>query len=534
MRPLFSRGSVWPAAALGLLLYALLAWRFDFVCDDAYISFRYSRHLAEGHGLVFNLGRATPVEGYSNFLWVVWLALFERLGVDITVAARVSSALAGAALIVWVTQHATRRFDLGRPGALATALFLGTLPPMAMWATGGLAAMPLALCIFACYERLLGDPGRPRWLAAGIFGLLAALLRADGLVWVLLVLAAAGWTRAADGPGTRLRAALVRIATLVLIGVGAHVAWRYATYGDWLPNTARVKAGFSIERLRRGFDYLAAGLLLLPSLAIVLALAVGPWGARLRGAGRACLVVLAGTFGYAIWVGGDFMPFGRFLLPTAPFMGLLFAAGWRRLAGDTGTRPRAVAYGATCVALSLLACFDVNVVPASLRARFHFRADRRYQTEVERWREMRQNAERWVLLGRALALHVEPGDSIVLGAIGAVGYHSELFIYDEYGLVSPEVVELGRVHGASSPGHDMRVNKSFFFAERPTYGHALLTTREAREPKGIQPWWADVFTPNWAQSFPGVEVKIERHRLAADDGFPAGAFLNLLRLEWSG
>ena len=38
-----------------LALYALLAWRLDFVCDDAFISFRYARNLAEGHGLRFNL-----------------------------------------------------------------------------------------------------------------------------------------------------------------------------------------------------------------------------------------------------------------------------------------------------------------------------------------------------------------------------------------------------------------------------------------------------------------------------------------------
>ena len=46
-----------------------LAW---FLCDDAFISFRYVRNLLEGHGLVFNPGEY--VEGYSNFLWVLELA----------------------------------------------------------------------------------------------------------------------------------------------------------------------------------------------------------------------------------------------------------------------------------------------------------------------------------------------------------------------------------------------------------------------------------------------------------------------------
>ena len=56
---------------------ALLAWhasRYWFVTDDAYISFVYSRNLAEHGELVFNAGM-DPVEGYTNFLWTVLLGV---------------------------------------------------------------------------------------------------------------------------------------------------------------------------------------------------------------------------------------------------------------------------------------------------------------------------------------------------------------------------------------------------------------------------------------------------------------------------
>ena len=77
--------SAWPRAALAALVpYAWLAWRFRWLCDDAYISFRYARHLAEGAGLRFNPGESPPVEGYSNFLWTLWLALGELAGVAAT------------------------------------------------------------------------------------------------------------------------------------------------------------------------------------------------------------------------------------------------------------------------------------------------------------------------------------------------------------------------------------------------------------------------------------------------------------------
>ena len=54
---------------------ALLGWFSSvawFLCDDAFISFRYVRNLLEGHGLVFNPGEY--VEGYSSFLWVLELS----------------------------------------------------------------------------------------------------------------------------------------------------------------------------------------------------------------------------------------------------------------------------------------------------------------------------------------------------------------------------------------------------------------------------------------------------------------------------
>jgi hypothetical protein len=43
------------------------------VCDDAFISYRYALNLVEGHGLVFNSGER--VEGYTNFLWTLWCAV---------------------------------------------------------------------------------------------------------------------------------------------------------------------------------------------------------------------------------------------------------------------------------------------------------------------------------------------------------------------------------------------------------------------------------------------------------------------------
>ncbi|MBU6216640.1 MAG: hypothetical protein KGR17_08545, partial [Acidobacteria bacterium] len=49
-----------------VVLSAVAAWVIRFAQDDAFITYRYSRNLARGEGLVFNTGER--VEGYTNFL----------------------------------------------------------------------------------------------------------------------------------------------------------------------------------------------------------------------------------------------------------------------------------------------------------------------------------------------------------------------------------------------------------------------------------------------------------------------------------
>ena len=59
---------------LGAVVFVIFAHnvqRHFFVCDDAFISFRYARHLSDGLGLVWNPGER--VEGYSNFSRVLLL-----------------------------------------------------------------------------------------------------------------------------------------------------------------------------------------------------------------------------------------------------------------------------------------------------------------------------------------------------------------------------------------------------------------------------------------------------------------------------
>ena len=96
---------------MGLVLPLITAfatmWRLrSFTIDDAYISYRYSRNLAKGLGLVYNAGER--IEGYTNFSWTVLLALGAKLGVDPAVTAKVLGFAFGLAAIALVYHLETR------------------------------------------------------------------------------------------------------------------------------------------------------------------------------------------------------------------------------------------------------------------------------------------------------------------------------------------------------------------------------------------------------------------------------------------
>ena len=59
------------AIAAAAIPFAYFVWRFRWTCDDAFITFRYAKHLARGDGLTFNPGESPPVEGFTNLGWTL-------------------------------------------------------------------------------------------------------------------------------------------------------------------------------------------------------------------------------------------------------------------------------------------------------------------------------------------------------------------------------------------------------------------------------------------------------------------------------
>lgn len=264
------RWAFWAALAFTLAVvgwrYATtLAWAWPVHVDDAFISFRYARNLVEGFGLRWNPGEA-PVEGYSNFLWVLLLAAAQALGFEPLPAARLlglAASLGGLGAIGWLTWLATRcRFS-----ALAAALMLGVSQDWIVSAVLGLETCLYVLLValaLALVLRAIDRPSTGRAVGAGLLCAACALTRPDGAA---VFVAAVGWAAFAARKALPRRAALAFLAAFAAV-LGPFLVFRLAYFGDLVPNAVRAKDAaqpFVARYLEtfpyyRGAEYLADGL----------------------------------------------------------------------------------------------------------------------------------------------------------------------------------------------------------------------------------------------------------------------------------
>jgi len=498
-----------------MILFAVLAGRFWFLCDDAWISFRFSRNWARGLGVVFNPGEIPPVEGYSNFLWVALGALVELVGAPIDRVMPLLSVVCGLALLVRIGQVA-REQELSRWGRHVALAAFALSPAAGVWATSGLATMPFAWLFFELVARLvLPRDGVSPWPVAAL-AVAMALLRVEGVAWVGLIALVGAWRHGSWPPPARW--ALPAGVGLAILGL--YTAWRVHHFGTWIPNTALVKIGFDAAVAVRGLKYvLVTGL---TTVVPLVALAVGASMARDR-RWAALVGLVAAVFGYAVVVGGDFMPFGRLLVPALPLVALLLGA-----AVPTAAR---VAPAGIVIAAGALPALGIDLVPTTLLRSLHFRhSDKGFMTELERWENQRDNCIGFARRGRALAAVADPGDAVVAGAVGAIGYASDLEILDQHGLVTKEVAYRPAPPGPlASPGHDKHVEPSFFVKYAPRFLHARTVSgplsagrmkdslAEWRVPPDVQ----DRYVPDfWEVTEPGEErtfLLVVRRRAPDED-----------------
>jgi hypothetical protein len=370
----------WPGRASALVIAASAAFYAVFVAssrftiggrsyyvliDDAMISMTYARNLADGQGLVWQAG--PHVEGYTNFLWTIWMGFLHLLPFpERTVG--LSVMVSGAAILVatlLVVRSLCRRLVPDRPWVPPAAMLLvGLCFSLDFWTLRGMETGLCALLLALAVHLVLGlraEVSDRRVVMLGVVLAAAVLTRDDMIVAALVVLAFAAYFQR-----HRWRRSLGIAGGILLAAFAAHAAFRLAYYGDALPNTYYLKlAGIPLNtRLHRGLVGLAWTTL--TGLYLTFALAALALVCARRTSREPALALLAGVVAsecvYSVYVGGDFaeqLQFpNRFLAPVLPLAMVLAAVGLSDLArreGRRGARLGAVGFGIVLLILAAVA-----------------------------------------------------------------------------------------------------------------------------------------------------------------------------------
>jgi peptidoglycan/LPS O-acetylase OafA/YrhL len=307
-----------------LAFYAVFIFRTSFsvggtryfvLFEDAMISMRYARHLAEGSGLVWNRGEP-PIEGFTNLLWVLWMSVAHLLGLS---ESKISLfiMLTGVAIMTatgFVASKIARR--VAPPEASSAWVPIAVLAatlfdyPLVFWTLRGMEVGALTLFVYALLWLALEQEEKwsfGRTIAMALVTVAALLIRSDSVVPVGLICLYAflfcekRWLFAAV------------VGAFAGAAVGGQTLFRKHYFHESLPNTYFLKL-YHIPlsaRVKRG-AFVALEVLtmhLAVPASVVLASVLGPKKDFWKDKATRRLVLLGVLFtaqvGYATYVGGD-------------------------------------------------------------------------------------------------------------------------------------------------------------------------------------------------------------------------------------
>ena len=454
-----------------LLVYALYAgiyiYRTSFIVageryfvlfDDAMISMRYARNLANGAGLVWNPG-GERVEGYTNPLWVVFMALFHLFPIPaakMSLFIQASGALFLIANLFFVREIARSLSGSWLVGVLAVVL-TAFYSPLNNWGLQGMEVSALALLTTASVWLVLEGLKRERFSPAPYLLMgIGTLVRVDMAVPFLAILV---FLALAD-PRHR-RSHLLWGGGLLAAFLIGQTLFRLAYYGELLPNTYYLKMeGYPLlKRVERGLYVLLRFivsfnwvLFLLPFTVLIFR--------RDRAVQLLFLVCLA-QLAYSVYVGGDAWEHrggsNRYISLVMPLFFVLFLYAVFLLketvlsALPQRSQPVDFFASLSMALFGLAAMVNMNLL-------VDFKS-------LERWALLRQpifieGNKEYVQIPLALNKITAPQASLAVVSAGAIPYFTDRYAIDLLGKNDPYIAHL-KAYGAGNifnletfrPGH---------------------------------------------------------------------------------
>ncbi|OGL44502.1 MAG: hypothetical protein A2161_19385 [Candidatus Schekmanbacteria bacterium RBG_13_48_7] len=316
----------------GLYLFNCFLLRGNLI-DDAYISLRYARNLADGEGLVYNPGE--HVEGYTNFFWVIIESLIIFLGGNPVTGVKVLGFLIGIGTWFLVLHWSFRWFGSRSIFVIIPIAYLSTNGYFICYSLTGMETNFYGFLLLLGLYFFTQKPLEQGSFYSTLCFLGAAFTRPEGLFFALLILTMQGYhVFKKQMSGIRL----IKNMCIFLVPFIIYTTWRISYFGSVLPNTFYVRVGHMFKDYLytwgQGYRYFGAFMKVHTFIPAISLLALFKYRKQ---NGIFILILFAFAFtGVIILEGGDYMLFYRMFVPLLPILFLLFSSATKSIYDSAG------------------------------------------------------------------------------------------------------------------------------------------------------------------------------------------------------
>jgi hypothetical protein len=488
------------------------------VGDDSYISMRYAKHFHEGNGLTWNKGQA-PIEGFTNFLWVLWISFLMLFDKDPIFFMIGCNAIFHVLSVLLLFTFLRKQVGSGLVISTSLSILMAVWKPIQVQVINGLEG-PMLLVIFMASLYLIVGP-KPSQISLTIGAWLAGLLplvRPDGLFFTVVLFVCFVVTKLTPARKTLVNE-LIKW-KYVWFGFFAPfiflIVFRLFYFGQLLPNTYYLKVAGRPGRLWYGLGYVYRFLMSFYGTPFLIPLLIyfyfkkNQW---LKVLGFAMI----GNLLYVAYQGGDAWDNWRFMLIFLPLFLIVLASLIK--AGYDGDVPIRV--------------FFVSIfLVVMLTGLWPFLQSIRKGTLLPSPQKMiRAPSAENIRLGLLLKEICQKDAVIADFWAGALPYYSELETIDMLGKSDYHIAHRSAIRPGALPGHDkfdfnyvLRKNPDVILSRYDLYfagsAKVMKKTKSSNDPAGVflleNPLFKQHFRPVesiLSKRWRGIFVRIDSNKI---------------------
>jgi hypothetical protein len=414
-------------ALLVYLLILQIRAIWPFTIDDMYITLRYAHHWASGLGLLWN-PNSVPVEGYSNFTYVVLAAVAFLLHLDPVVTLKITGWF--GLVITCVFVYLITRLWFSKKESLIPAIWLLLYKGQIIWAVSGLeTAVYEALItgsVYFCYRGMgymsypIAKSKNNNWcfFLAGVFLSIAALTRPEAPVFMLVFGLLLAWEQPQFFSASSIRSVISFTLPIVVLFF-PYFVWRWNYFGQLFPNPVYCK-GFDGNRFALDFNYLK----------LVWPFVLLSFPACINSSDKRHYFLWIPSVAYLLMlIGADTLVAfqNRLFIPAFALVLILAFQGISNILNSYGINKE--------MATNYL--FIIGILIALLFIPKMSLGDYQYFSEAPlKGEKLRLEVVKW------LNIHAKKDDTVVLADSGLIPYYSQLHFIDSYCLNNAEMTKI--------------------------------------------------------------------------------------------